>query len=290
MDKRNEAKSHQTGHLRHQVPTFAERSVREAPLNAVCHRSYADQGSVRILQFRRRLEVISPGGFPPGVSPANVLTVSRPRNRRLHEALERCGLVERSSQDADLMFREALTSAKPQPSFAGFDAHTVHLTLDGQVRDERLLAYLERVGAETMRILDVGDLLVIDALARSAVPIPAHRDRLPKLADMGLVERAGRGRWMLSRDLYAAIGQRGAYTRRRDLDHEIEKALLLKHLQDAGQVGGPIGELLQVLPARSRSQVRRLLAELRTERRADVRGQRALGRWFAVLGPESQGK
>lgn len=290
LDKRNEVQSFQAGLLRHQVPTFAERSVREALLNAVCHRSYADQGSVRVLQFRRRLDVISPGGFPPGVSPANILAVSRPRNRRLHEALERCGLVERSSQGADLMFREALTSAKPQPSFAGSDAHTVHLSLDGQVRDERLLAYLERVGTERMGILDVTDLLVIDGLARSATPDGAGRDRLQRLAEMGLVERTGRGRWMLSRGLYAAMGQRGAYTRHRGLDHETEKALLLRHLRDAGSEGSPIGELLQVLPARSRAQVRRLLTELRSEGRAAVRGQRALGRWFAPGGAGDQDK
>lgn len=113
------------------------------------------------------------------------------------------------------MFREALTSAKPQPSFAGSDAHTVHLSLDGQVRDERLLAYLERVGAERMGILDVADLLVIDNLARSIVPNPVQRDRMPRLAEMGLIEKTGRGRWMLSRDLYAAMGQRGAYRRAR---------------------------------------------------------------------------
>ena len=281
INKRNEIQSFQFGLIRHQIRTFAERSIREALLNALCHRSYDDQGSVRVLQFPRRLKIISPGSFPPGVSPSNILLMSKPRNRRLHEALERCGLVERSSQGADLMFREALSSAKPTPSFSGSDAYSVFVTLDGQVRDEKLLAYLESIGQDTIKILDVRDLIIIDALSTNATLDQSQIQRLPKLAEMGLVERTGRSRWILSRSLYAAIGRKGTYTRQRGLDHETEKELLLKHLREAGKEGSPISELLEVLPDRSRSQVRIRLAELREEGRAMVVGQRALGRWFA---------
>lgn len=285
INKRNEVQSFQFGLIRQQIRTFAERSVREAFLNAVCHRSYDDQGSVRLLQFPRRLEVISPGSFPPGVSPENILSVSKPRNRRLHEALERCGLVERSSQGADLMFREALSAGKPQPSFAGSDAYTVHVTLDGQVRDEKLLAYLEKIGHDKLRTLDVVDLIAIDAVYSSRAPNQSQIQRMPKLLEMGLIEKTGRNKWILSRGLYAAIGKTGTYTRRRGLDHETEKELLLKHLKESGKSGSPIGELLDVLPSRPRSQVRKRLAELRAEGRAVVVGQRALGRWF-VKGKE----
>lgn len=46
-------------------------------------------------------------------------------------------------------------------------------------------------------------------------PIPdLLRERLPFLVDHGLIERTGRGRgvrYMLSRDLYAFLGQKGVY-------------------------------------------------------------------------------
>jgi ATP-dependent DNA helicase RecG len=281
INKRNEVQSFQFGLVRHQIRTFAERSIREALLNAMCHRSYDDQGAVRVLQSPRQLQVISPGSFPPGVSPANILLMSKPRNRRLHEALERCGLVERSSQGADLMFREALSSAKPKPSFDGSDAYSVFITLDGQVRDERLLAYLERVGQETIRKLGVSDLMIIDSLSESRLLGANELQQMPRLAEMGLVERAGRSKWILSKGLYTAIGRRGAYTRKRGLDYETEKELLMRHLRERGRDGSPLNELLEVLPDRTRSQVRMRLTELREERRATVVGQRALGRWYA---------
>ena len=281
INKRNEVQSFQFGLIRHQIRTFAERSIREALLNAMCHRSYDDQGAVRVLQSPRQLQVISPGSFPPGVSPANILLMSKPRNRRLHEALERCGLVERSSQGADLMFREALSSAKPKPSFDGSDSYSVFITLDGQVRDERLLGYLERVGQETIKKLGVSDLMIIDALSGNR-PLGANElQQMPRLAEMGLVERAGRSKWILSKGLYTAIGRRGAYTRKRGLDYETEKELLMRHLRERGSDGSPLNELLEVLPDRTRSQVRMRLTELREEGRATVVGQRALGRWYA---------
>jgi ATP-dependent DNA helicase RecG len=47
-----------------QRPTFDEMVVREILLNAVAHRDYQHPGSVFIRQFPRKLEVVSPGGFP----------------------------------------------------------------------------------------------------------------------------------------------------------------------------------------------------------------------------------
>ena len=38
----------------------------EAIVNAVCHRDYTDEGSVQVLLFRDRLEVLNPGTLPRG--------------------------------------------------------------------------------------------------------------------------------------------------------------------------------------------------------------------------------
>jgi len=52
----------------------------------------------------RRLEIVSPGGFPPGITADNLLWRQAPRNRRVAEVLAKCDLVERSGQGANLMF------------------------------------------------------------------------------------------------------------------------------------------------------------------------------------------
>ena len=72
------------------LPTFDEVPVREAVLNAVAHRDYRLGGSIFVRQFAKRLEVVSPGGLPPGITPANIIDPQYPRNRRLTAALGRC--------------------------------------------------------------------------------------------------------------------------------------------------------------------------------------------------------
>ncbi len=85
---------------------------------------------------------------------------------------------------------------------------------------------------------------------------------------------------MLSKSLYAAIGATGAYTRKRGLDHETNKALILKHLKDGRGKGSPLSELQQVLPALSPRHVQRLMDELRQEKKVHLEGQRRWARWF----------
>jgi ATP-dependent DNA helicase RecG len=281
ISKRNEIQSFQAGLIRHQIPTFSERSVREAVLNAVCHRSYVDQGSVLVRQFPRRLEVISPGGFPAGVTPANILSMSRPRNRLLHEAMERCGLVERSGQGADLMFREAIKSAKPAPSFEGSDSYTVHLTLNGQVRDAGLLGVLEKIQERVQTDIDLPDLRIVDAVYHNENVPSELVSRVGKLVEQGIVERAARGRLVLARNLYAALGKRGVYTRRKGLTHEREKALLLQHIVENNAEGSPMRDLMEAMPALDRFAINALLDELRAEGKVHPRGQRRAARWFS---------
>jgi ATP-dependent DNA helicase RecG len=91
--------------------------VREALLNAVAHRDYRLGGSVFVRQYARRLELVSPGGFPPGITTENIVDQQNPRNRRLAEALAQGGLIERSGQGMNLMVERAIRQSKALPSF-----------------------------------------------------------------------------------------------------------------------------------------------------------------------------
>src|SRR5690606_3159352 len=95
INARNERQSYQDGLFRIELPTFDEIPIREALLNAVAHREYHHSGSIFVRQYPERLEVVSPGGLPPGITTSNILDQQNPRNRRLAEALSRCGLIER---------------------------------------------------------------------------------------------------------------------------------------------------------------------------------------------------
>lgn len=293
INLRNEKQSYQDGLFRMDLLTFDEVAVREALLNAVTHRDYRLGGSVFVRQYPQRLEVVSPGGFPPGITPANILDQQNPRNRRLAETLAKCGLIERSGQGMNLMFESAIRQGKQLPSFAGTAAHEVRLTLDGLVRSPAFVRFLERLGEKTLRSFSTDDFLTLDALHREQ-PLPQQlRERLPGLVTAGAVEIIGRGRgvrYILSEALHTALGSKGTHTRKKGLDHETNKALLLKHLSRQKENGAPLAELRQVLPALPASAVQALMNELREEGAVFLLGQRRWARWklaeYKIYKPE----
>ena len=81
INLRNNKQHYQDGMFVLDVPTFDERVVREAILNAVSHRDYQLGGSIFIRQYPHRLVVDSPGGFPPDITLDNILDRQSPRNR-----------------------------------------------------------------------------------------------------------------------------------------------------------------------------------------------------------------
>ena len=166
IDARNEVHHYEDGLFVGDIPTFDRRVVRKALLNAVSHRDYRLGGSTFIKQFPTRLEVVSPGGLTPGVTPENILWKQAPRNRRIAEAFAKCGLVERSGQGARLMFERNIMQSKPRPDFSGTDGYEVYLTLPGEVRDPRFLLFFQKIGQETLSTFSTQEFLVVDLIHR----------------------------------------------------------------------------------------------------------------------------
>jgi ATP-dependent DNA helicase RecG len=280
INLRNDLFSYQDGLFRYQVPAFNESAVREAILNAVSHRDYRMAGSTFVKQWPRRIQVVSPGGLPPEITVENILFRQSPRNRRLADALAKCGLVERSGQGADRMFSAAVREGKLPPDFSDTDAHQVSVVLHGQVQDERFLMFLDRLAKQTQLALSVDDLLVLDAVHRE-VPVPERvRSRVAALIEMGALERVSPKKLTLSQRFYTFVGKRGEYTRRRGLDRGTNKALLLQHIRDNGSDGSPLAELNQVLPSMRPTQIQNLLRELKKEDLAHPIGRTKAARWF----------
>lgn len=280
IDLRNDRQMVLSGLFRVEIPTLDEAVVREALLNAISHRDYRRTGSIFIRQYPRRLEIVSPGGFPLGITTENVLDRQEPRNRRIAEALSRCRMVERSGQGMNRIFERLIRNSQPRPDFSGTDDHQVSLTVHGEVGNPAFVRFLDRLSAEQLESFTTRDYLVLDHIQRDE-PVPEGlRPHLVRLIDLGALERVGR-KVLLSRALYAQLGQRGTYTRKRGLDHETNKALLLRHIRENDSDGSPLSDLVQVLPHIGERRVQALLLELRKNNYIHVRGQRRWARWFS---------
>ena len=77
---------------------FPIKAVREAIVNAVCHRDYRSNASVQVMLFRDRLEVLNPGSLPKGTVLEDLYRIheSNPRNEVIAEAMSWTDYVERS--------------------------------------------------------------------------------------------------------------------------------------------------------------------------------------------------
>ncbi len=287
IDLRNDTQHFHEGLFVRDIKTFNEVAVREAVLNAVAHRDYRLQGSTFVRQHPRRIEIVSPGGMPCGVTVQNILWSHNPRNRRIAESLSKCGFVERSGQGVDLMFRESVRESKSVPDFTGSDNYRVSVVLHGVVEDPGFIKFLDQVGQETLSAFGTYEFLALDFINREEKIPPEIKDRIPRLIDLGVVERFGKGRgakYSLSRRFYDYVGKSGTYTRRRGLDRDTNKALLLKHIRDYKKKGTRLSELAQVLPSLTRGQLRRLISDLQAEGMIRCEGKTRAGKWYPVDG------
>jgi len=285
INLRNDVQHYQDGLFVLDIPTFAERTIREAILNAVCHRNYQLGGSIFVRQYPQKMEIQSPGGLPYGITLQNIVDRQNPRNRRLAEAFARCGLVERSGQGVNLMFEQSIQQGKQVPDFSGTDEYTVVLTLNGLVRDAKFVRFLERIGQETQISFTTHDLLVLDLIHREETLPSELQPRAKILLENGAIERVARNRFVLARRFYSMTGKKGVYTRKRGLDRDTNKQLLLKHIKENARQGAKMDELRQILPGHSRSQIQVLLREMRADGAIYCRGATNAARWYPGAEP-----
>lgn len=283
IGKRNDMQSFQDGLFVRQVLTFNEAVVREALLNALTHRNYRMNGPVFVVQYPRKLVVKSPGGFPRGVNPENVLDRHEPRNRRIAEAFQHTGLVERAGQGVDKMYELAIREGKNKPDYSFSDDHQVVLILAGEVIHPELIGFLESVSQKTNKSFSTLELIVLSWIHDGSRIPDKYSLALSKLCEQQIIERIGKGRgtrYILSKAYYTFVGSKGTYTRTKRLDRNTNKELLLQHLAENVREGSPLKELMQVLPQLSKDEVRTLLRELRSAGLVVNYGRGASGRWF----------
>jgi len=93
--------------------------VTEAIVNAIVHRDYTSNGSVQIMLFRDRLEVVNPGSLPLGwtIEKLKTLHTSVPANPLLAEPMYLKGYIERLGTGTADMIRIAKEHKLQEPDF-----------------------------------------------------------------------------------------------------------------------------------------------------------------------------
>jgi len=169
------------------APEYPQPAWYEALVNACVHRSYSLRTmNVFVKMFDDRLEVESPGGFPPLVTPQNIYDVHKPRNPYLMEALLYLDFVKCAHEGTRRM-RDTMDEAKlPAPEFRQVDAATtplVRVVLRNDVRQRR--AWVDAdvtfvVGESVMKDLDEDEKRAINFAAEYGEVSVSDVQRLTK--------------------------------------------------------------------------------------------------------------
>jgi ATP-dependent DNA helicase RecG len=95
-----------------------ESALREAIVNAVCHRDYFEKGArIMVEVFDDRVDITNPGGFCKGLSEENFGTVSVTRNSLLASLLHRIHFIEEMGTGIERMRIATQAAGVPDPEF-----------------------------------------------------------------------------------------------------------------------------------------------------------------------------
>lgn len=140
------ARAQVRGLVREELPEYPNTAVREAIVNAVCHRDYSLRGrKIEIRMYRDRLEVISPGGLAGYMTLDNLQDEHYSRNPRLVNGLFYWGYIEELGLGIDQMIEEMVQAGNPPPIFAA-TTYAFRVTLK-KAREETALPPLKLPGA-----------------------------------------------------------------------------------------------------------------------------------------------
>lgn len=182
-------------------PLFPVAALREAVINAICHRTYTHAGgAVSVAIYDDRLEIWSDGTLPFGLKPEDLKRKhdSRPRNPLIAGVFYRRGLIEQWGRGTEDIVALCVRAGHPEPEFgeqtgsvwvrflpSGYIApHRVAHDLTGRQRE--ILQVLSRHREAPLRVIREG-------IAQPAAD-RTIQDDLAHLRRLGLVDASGRGR------------------------------------------------------------------------------------------------
>lgn len=242
----------QIGLFRVPVPNYEKDAFREGFVNALVHRDYFRTGAVQVQLQNKSMVISSPGGFPEGVSPDNILTVGpTPRNRILAEAVKRIGLAERTGRGVDKIYQAMLRSGHEIPDYSDSNSTVVVLRLNSAEMDEQFIRMLVTEEQRMNDLMPVDALIILSvlknerraALAELAKKIQRReadaKNTVEWLVEQGIVEGVGNGnarRYMLSSKVYAMSGNETGYTRQRGMEMLEEMGMIERHISKFGSI------------------------------------------------------
>jgi ATP-dependent DNA helicase RecG len=300
IDERNSVVELIAGLHRVEVSLIPSVTRREAVANALVHRDYAALGPGRVQITESEFVVSNPGGFPPGVTVANILKQSRPRSPILAAAFKRSGLVERRGKGVNDMFEQQLRAGRDAPDYTLSTADSVIVAVSLGTADLDLVRFLLTFENDTQQVLGLDDLRVVHEVRASGPATGAElaealslllvtvRAITTRLAELGILEARGNGRsrkYHLTARFYGLAQDRSAYVRVKGVDPLQQERMIIDYLAAYDSITrSQAAQLCQTSPAQARHLLKRMVDHGRLVIVGERRGARYQLAWAGVGG------
>ncbi len=182
-------------------PLFPTLALREAVVNAICHRDYSIAGgAISIAIFDNRLEIASAGMLPFGLT-VDMLKKdhrSQPRNPLLAEVFFRRGLIERWGRGTQKIVTLCVEAGHPEPEFEERAGEMiVRFIPSAYIPPHRISHDLTDRQRRILHVLSDGarrSITQIRIALDLKVPTSTLRDDLNLLKQLHLLRSGGHGR------------------------------------------------------------------------------------------------
>ncbi len=188
---------------RHDSMDYPPEAIREALLNALIHRDYAYSGSIIININKERMEFISIGGLPKGLSKNDIRTgISQPRNTKLAQVFFRLKHIEAYGTGIRRIY-ELYDDSNVEPEIVVTE-NTFRITLPNMnyyhenEENENNNLRAPKTTAQMQEILDYlseyGSMTEDEVMELLEVKKTRAYVITRQMAEMGLIEIRGRGK------------------------------------------------------------------------------------------------
>jgi len=174
------------------------KAVREAIINALIHRNYSEPADTRVAIFDDRIEIISPGSFPKGVTPEKPKHV--PVNPVLCQLMYDIGFIEKYGSGIYMINElcEEWGILKPEYELSEVET-TVSFRSGGKAI---VIGEIEKIGVELNErqreglkiVFKKGKIANADYAKMFGISRNTATNDLTELVEKGLIKRVGRGR------------------------------------------------------------------------------------------------
>lgn len=194
------------------APEYPKWAWYEAIVNACVHRAYGNglkNMMTFVKMFDNRLEIESPGPFPPFITPENIVGNSHPRNPKLMHAMYFLRFVKMAGEGTRRIVDSMNAAQLPKPEFSEkqLDTSRVRVTLRNNLEQRRLWVDTDvagLLGADVVARLDddqkrmlnfvieYNGINVTQAIRITQLAWETAKKKLESLASMNILTRIGR--------------------------------------------------------------------------------------------------